>query len=77
MMGTGDELLGAGNLFEDTPAVPDVSMPAPTEIAQAKSLGNILYCTHMTVFVSLTFKKLRDCNAFLLINYLSINHILW
>lgn len=34
----GDELLGAGNLFEDTPAVPDVSMPAPPDVAQAKSL---------------------------------------
>ena len=37
----GDELLGAGNLFEDTPAVPDVSMPAPPDLPQAKSLGNI------------------------------------
>lgn len=33
----GDELLGAGNLFEDTPAVPDVSMPAPPDTAQAKT----------------------------------------
>lgn len=35
----GDELLGAGNLFEDTPAVPEVSMPAPTvSTDQAKSV---------------------------------------
>ena len=40
-MSIGDELLGAGNLFEDTPAVPDVSMPAPPDLPQAKSLGNI------------------------------------
>ena len=36
----GDELLGAGNLFEDTPAVPDVSLPPPPPDAELpKSLG--------------------------------------
>lgn len=34
----GDELLGAGNLFEDTPAVPDVSMPPPPDAEHPKTL---------------------------------------
>ena len=37
----GDELLGAGNLFEDTPAVPDVSMPPPPDAEHPKTLGTV------------------------------------
>ena len=32
-------MLGAGNLFEDTPAVPDVSMPPPPDAEHPRQLG--------------------------------------